>query len=80
MPAPEPEPGPACAPKQEALPWGRNDLPFAQRFETSVTVHWPVPVRPSTVRAELIGHYQPCMTDIYLHIDARMADYIRTHP
>ena len=20
------------------------------------------------------------MTDIYLHIDARMADYIRTHP
>ena len=25
-------------------------------------------------------HFQPCMTDIYLHIDARMADYIRTHP
>ena len=23
---------------------------------------------------------KPCMTDIYLHIDARMADYIRTHP
>ena len=21
-----------------------------------------------------------CTTDIYLHIDARMADYIRTHP
>ena len=33
-----------------------------------------------TMRAELIGHFQPCMTDIYLHIDARMADYIRTHP
>ena len=33
-----------------------------------------------TVRAELIGHCQPCMTDIYLHIDALMADYIRTHP
>eukprot|EP01048_Picozoa_sp_COSAG05_P015118 COSAG05_NODE_1787_length_4092_cov_1.788380_5_plen_261_part_00 len=33
-----------------------------------------------TMRAELIGHYPPCMTDIYLHIDARMADYIRTHP
>ena len=33
-----------------------------------------------TMRAELIGHFQPCMTDIYLHIDARMSDYIRTHP
>ena len=32
------------------------------------------------MRAELIGHFQPCMTDIYLHIDARVADYIRTHP
>ena len=32
------------------------------------------------MRAELIGHFEPCMTDIYLHIDARMADYIRTHP
>ena len=32
------------------------------------------------MRVELIGHFQPCMTDIYLHIDARMADYIRTHP
>ena len=34
----------------------------------------------ATMRAELIGHFQPCMTDIYLHIDARMADYIRTQP
>ena len=34
----------------------------------------------STMRAELIGHVQPCMTDIYLHIDARTADYIRMHP
>ena len=33
-----------------------------------------------TMRVELIGHFQPCMTEIYLHIDARMADYIRTHP
>ena len=33
-----------------------------------------------TMRAELIGHFKPCMTEIYLHIDARMADYIRTHP
>ena len=32
------------------------------------------------MRVELIGHFQPCMTEIYLYIDARMADYIRTHP
>ena len=31
------------------------------------------------MRAELIGHFKACMTDIYIHIDARMADYIRTH-
>ena len=24
--------------------------------------------------------FEPCITEIYLHIDARMADYIRTHP
>ena len=35
---------------------------------------------PCTVRVELIGHFQPCMTEISLHIGARMADYIRTHP
>ena len=28
---------------------------------------------------ELIGQFQPCMTYIYLHIDARMADYISHH-
>ena len=32
------------------------------------------------MRAELIGHFQPCMTDIYLQIDAHMDDYIRAHP
>ena len=32
------------------------------------------------VRVDIIGHLKSCMTDIYLHIDARMADYIRTHP
>eukprot|EP01048_Picozoa_sp_COSAG05_P017316 COSAG05_NODE_2342_length_3204_cov_5.613205_4_plen_33_part_00 len=32
------------------------------------------------MRAELIGHFEPCMTDIYLHSFARMAEYIRTHP
>ena len=25
-------------------------------------------------------HFEPCMTENHLHIDARMADYIRTHP
>ena len=34
----------------------------------------------STMRAELIGHFKACMTEIYVHIDARMADYIHTHP
>ena len=28
------------------------------------------------MRAELIGHFQPCMTDIYLHIDARISSII----
>ena len=32
------------------------------------------------VRVQLIGHLKPCMTEIYLHIVARMADYIATHP
>ena len=34
----------------------------------------------ATMRAELIGHLKACMTEIYLHIDARVADFIRTHP
>ena len=25
-----------------------------------------------TMRAELIGHFEACMTEIYLHIDARI--------
>jgi len=37
-------------------------------------------VRLRTMRVQLIGHFEPCMTDIYLHIDARMADYMATHP
>ena len=28
----------------------------------------------------IIDHFKPCVTDVYLHIDARMADYIHTHP
>ena len=38
------------------------------------------PGKCATMRADIIGHFKPCMTDIYLHIDARMADYIHTHP
>ena len=34
----------------------------------------------TTVRAELIGLFEPCTTDIYLHIYAHMGDCIRTHP
>ena len=56
-----------------ALAHTRMDCPNHQPASTN-------PYLTSTVRAELIGHYQPCMTDIYLHLDARMADYIRTHP
>eukprot|EP01048_Picozoa_sp_COSAG05_P018417 COSAG05_NODE_2688_length_2769_cov_4.603371_4_plen_163_part_00 len=33
-----------------------------------------------TMRADIVGDFEPCVTDIYLHIDARMADYIRTRP
>ena len=52
-----------------------------QRFESKVeNVIDSLWLLATTMRAELIGHFEPCMTDIYLHIDARMADYIRTHP
>ena len=33
-----------------------------------------------TMRVELVGYFKPCMTEIYIHIDAREADYIHTHP
>ena len=33
-----------------------------------------------TMRAELSGQFQPCMTEIDLHIDARTADCSHTHP
>ena len=33
-----------------------------------------LPRTPCTMRVELIGHFKPCMTEIYLHIVARMAD------
>ena len=35
-------------------------------------------LRSLFVRAS--GHLQPCMTEIYLHIVARMANYMDTHP
>eukprot|EP01048_Picozoa_sp_COSAG05_P001642 COSAG05_NODE_57_length_23291_cov_75.862668_2_plen_118_part_00 len=37
-------------------------------------VRAPCCASPATMRADIIGHFKPCMTDIYLHIDARMAD------
>ena len=46
----------------------------------------PAPATPPsadagyTMRAELIGHFKACMAEIYLHIVARMADYMATHP
>ena len=50
------------------------------RLDRPVFVTTTQPRRASTMRAELVGHFEPCMTEIYLHIYARMADYIRTHP
>ena len=44
----------------------------ASSFSVSVTLR--------TMRVDIIGHLKSCMTEIYLHIDARMADYIHTHP
>ena len=32
------------------------------------------------MRVDIIGHLKSCMTDIYLYIDVRTADYIHTHP
>ena len=32
------------------------------------------------VRVQLIGLLEPCTTEIYLYIVARMADYMATHP
>ena len=51
-----------------------NETTRDLRSDMGLTAVYP------TMRAELIGHLKVCMTEIYLHIDARMADYIRTHP
>ena len=50
------------------------------RERPMVNLTRPRLVNLGTMRAELIGHFEPCMTEIYLHIDARMAYYIHTHP
>ena len=58
----------------EEVFFSSQGLSPAQPIETITHIH------SATMRVELIGHFKPCMTDIYLHINARMADYIRTHP
>ena len=52
---------------------------FSVSFLACVAVAEPT-ARYLRVRVQLIGHLQPCMTEIYLHIVARMADYMATHP
>eukprot|EP01048_Picozoa_sp_COSAG05_P023296 COSAG05_NODE_4983_length_1302_cov_2.063175_2_plen_156_part_00 len=64
------------------LSWFPHPLPLRLSVDLSTRIEpqWqPISMR-STMCAEIIGHLKPCMTDIYLHTDARMADYIRTHP
>ena len=58
---------------------GHRKLKTHPSLETCVSL--PLLLRSSrTMRVDIIGHFEPCMTEIYLHIDARVADYIRTHP
>ena len=52
-------------PNLEELPAEADDVEQGQVGDTSV---------------QLIGHLYPCMTEIYLHIVARMADSLYTHP
>ena len=54
--------------------------PFLCTFIWGLRFRWELAENRDTMRAELIGHSKACMTEIYLHIDARMADNIRTHP
>ena len=65
----------------EAVPLDRSrNRGWLQLFDNHFLINDLNVVRPSTMRVELIGHFKPCMTEIYLHIDARMAYYIHTHP
>ena len=59
---------------------GDNAGAHACRARDQLEVKPPLPAHLDTMRADIIDHFKPCMTDIYIHIDARMADYIRTHP
>ena len=54
----------------------------SMRLKSSLVESIPQPLRRAacTMRVQLISHLKPCMTEIYLHIVARMADYIATHP
>ena len=58
---------------------GADNTTFAREGDEEIEVVFEqpgslgAPLQP-TMRAELIGHFKPCMTDIYLHIVARMAD------
>ena len=45
--------------------------PYYGRIHTAVVER---AIARCTMRAELIGHFKPCITEIYLHIVARMAD------
>ena len=54
-------------------------LPDAEAAEKHRRAHAAF-VLPHTMRVQLIGQFKACMTEIYLHIDARMADYMATHP
>ena len=54
-------------------------------LEISESLHEMQKTEKSNITAMLdrevrLTFLKPCMTDIYLHIDARMAHYIRTHP
>ena len=54
-------------------------LHIVARMSCEVVPVGPVPDTASrgesepTMRAELIGHFEPCMTEVYLHIYARTA-------
>ena len=59
---------------------GRGGLGWAPPLEELLFRLTEAQVNSSTLRVQLIGHFKACMPEIYLHIDARMADYMATHP
>ena len=59
-----------CGGRRLQLQW----LPLA-------TTQLPCSLGPRSVcRVHVLSYFKACMTEIYLHIDARMAEYIRTRP